>query len=510
FLFEFHDAIQHLAGATPARELVVKRALEYLDSLAKEAGNDPSLQRELATAYDKVANVQGAPYRDNLGNYQGALASYRKAVAIREQLRHESPSDEKLQREIGRDYGEIGDLLKVTGDLSAALASYEKALGVLRAIPNPSQDTQREIALVQTRYSTALIDGGEMQKAVENQQSALAVTAQLLQANPSDKELARDKAIQTMRLGDVYLNMGKLPDALAKQREASALFEALAVKTNAQSLRDLGVVYEHLATVRQKMGDKRGALEIELKAVAGDEDAAKADPSNALVRRDVYVGLYRLSTLQADVGDVAGALANLRKAIALCEAEAAANPASAEIRGDIGVFHFHLGDMLEKTGRIREALQHYQAALNIEQAMSDSDPKDLGKRGNVADDWIKVSDLRLTLGDSASALEGYHKAQAIWEQVVKEDPEGADGRNELARVYEKLGRCHSRQASRPGSPKQAMASWREAKSWYERSLAMWKDLQEQKKLSPDYEKNPAAVSEQLAKCAAALAQAGRS
>ncbi len=343
FLFEFHDAIQHLPGATPARELVVKRALEYLDSLAKEAGSDPTLQRELATAYDKVANVQGAPYRDNLGNYQGALASYRKALGIREQLRQGSKPDEKLQSEIGRDHGEIGDLLKVTGDLSAALASYEKALVVLRGIPNPSNETQREIALVQTRYSTALTESGEMAKAVENQQSALAVTDKLILANPSDRELARDQAIQTMRLGDDYQAMGRLPEALAKEREAVVLFEALAVKTNAQSLRDIGVVYEHLALVLQKMGDKRGAIELELKAVAGDEEAAKADPSNALVRRDVYVGLYRLATMQSGLGDLRGAMTNLRRAISLCESESVANPASAEIRGDPGGFQFSSG-----------------------------------------------------------------------------------------------------------------------------------------------------------------------
>src|SRR5437868_2177946 len=59
FLFEFHDAIKDLPGATSARELVVRRALDYLDSLANEAGNDEQLQRELATAYQKVGDVQG-------------------------------------------------------------------------------------------------------------------------------------------------------------------------------------------------------------------------------------------------------------------------------------------------------------------------------------------------------------------------------------------------------------------------------------------------------------------
>src|SRR5205085_11974025 len=57
FLFEFHDAIKDLPGATAARELVVRRALEYLDSLAGEAGGDAQLQRELATAYQKVGDV---------------------------------------------------------------------------------------------------------------------------------------------------------------------------------------------------------------------------------------------------------------------------------------------------------------------------------------------------------------------------------------------------------------------------------------------------------------------
>src|SRR5205085_1815355 len=82
FLFEFHDAIENLPGSTPARKLVVSKALEYLDKLAQEAGNDASLQRELAGAYEKVGDVQGNPYKANLGNSSGALESYRKALAI--------------------------------------------------------------------------------------------------------------------------------------------------------------------------------------------------------------------------------------------------------------------------------------------------------------------------------------------------------------------------------------------------------------------------------------------
>jgi non-specific serine/threonine protein kinase/serine/threonine-protein kinase len=55
-LFDMHDAIQTLPGATPARKLIVDRALQYLDALAKEAKGDLSLQRELAAAYEKVGD----------------------------------------------------------------------------------------------------------------------------------------------------------------------------------------------------------------------------------------------------------------------------------------------------------------------------------------------------------------------------------------------------------------------------------------------------------------------
>ena len=504
FLFDFHDAIQHLPGSTPARELVVKRALEYLDSLAAEAANDPQLQRELAAAYDKVANVQGAPYRSNLGNYPGALASYRKAIAIREQLA-QSSSEEKLHTEIGRDYGEVGDLLKVTGDLDGSIKSYEKALAILRALPNPGPETEREIALVQVRYGTALIDTGELTKAVENHQAALAMTDKLLAANPTDRELLRDRAIQTMRLGDVYRAMNRLPDSLAEQKNAVAQFEALAVKTNGQSMRDLAVGYDHLAMAMQKMGDKRGALETALKAVAGDEEAYKQDPNNALARRDVYVGRSRIAIMQSDVGDTKEALANMRQALALCEADAALNPDSTEIRSDLGIFHFRLAEMLQKLGRNREALGHLEKTLQMEEALSAASPKDMNLAGNVAEDWKEVSDLHMSLGDTAAALAGYQKSAEMWGKLVAANPEDVDGQNQLALALQKLGAYYGKQANTTSASTRSRMR-QEARNWYQKSLEKWQKLEQAKTLDPEYSKNPETVRRELAALAASLAE----
>ncbi|HEV2691123.1 MAG TPA: serine/threonine-protein kinase, partial [Bryobacteraceae bacterium] len=47
-LFEVHDEIADLAGASKARELVLNQSLAYLDALSKEAGSSGALQRDLA------------------------------------------------------------------------------------------------------------------------------------------------------------------------------------------------------------------------------------------------------------------------------------------------------------------------------------------------------------------------------------------------------------------------------------------------------------------------------
>ena len=50
FLFEFDDAIRDLPGSTPARALVVQRALQYLDDLSRAPEADHALRREFAEA----------------------------------------------------------------------------------------------------------------------------------------------------------------------------------------------------------------------------------------------------------------------------------------------------------------------------------------------------------------------------------------------------------------------------------------------------------------------------
>ena len=126
-MFEIHDSVKDLAGSTPTRRLIVSRALEYLDSLAHDAGGNIALQRELATAYEKIGDIQGNPYSANIGDSDGALTSYRKALQIRESFGTSAVTTE-TQMELGRSYRALGDIMEQKGDIEQMVREYRRSL----------------------------------------------------------------------------------------------------------------------------------------------------------------------------------------------------------------------------------------------------------------------------------------------------------------------------------------------------------------------------------------------
>jgi hypothetical protein len=81
-LTEFDDAIQQLPGSTGVQKLLVTRVLEHLDRVAADAHGDRQTQLDLASAYTRLAGLQGDSTQQNLGDSTGALVSVDKAIAL--------------------------------------------------------------------------------------------------------------------------------------------------------------------------------------------------------------------------------------------------------------------------------------------------------------------------------------------------------------------------------------------------------------------------------------------
>jgi serine/threonine protein kinase len=110
FLFDFHDRIERMRDVSEARELVLATGMEYIDGLARDAGPDPILRRELARAYEKFGDIYGYRHDNALGQPTIARESYRKAIALLEPMQRDGTIDTESALLLSRCYCSTGSL----------------------------------------------------------------------------------------------------------------------------------------------------------------------------------------------------------------------------------------------------------------------------------------------------------------------------------------------------------------------------------------------------------------
>ncbi|MBK9409505.1 MAG: hypothetical protein IPN47_15940 [Gemmatimonadetes bacterium] len=232
-LFDYHDAVVDLPGSTPVRERLVKDGLEYLDKLSAEASDDPSLQQELAAAYERMGDVQGGTLVASLGNTSGAIASYRKALSILEPLLRLDSTRLDTRGAIARVSRDLGMLLWETGDPQQALARTRQSLRMLESVAraNPAQQDLR-LRLHQSHdYLGMILAGvGDNSGARREYLAALAAIDSMPPNERDGTPARRGYSITTEHLGMLLLDMAELPAALDNVRRSLALRRELAAE----------------------------------------------------------------------------------------------------------------------------------------------------------------------------------------------------------------------------------------------------------------------------------------
>ena len=158
-VFGLDDRIQHLAGATQAREALVAASLEYLAGLARDTRGDLALMQELADGYWRVGRIQGVPIGLSLGNLAKAEDSLRNADHLLDAVLAARPRDRRaLQRSavVAQDRMIVADTERRKDD---ALAHARKSLTRMDALlesrlSNASRTEQRLRAVQQRRRRT--------------------------------------------------------------------------------------------------------------------------------------------------------------------------------------------------------------------------------------------------------------------------------------------------------------------------------------------------------------------
>ena len=414
-IFEMHDAIQYLPGSTPARNLLVKKGLTYLDGLARETGENPSLQSEIAAAYEKLGDVQGNLYRSNLGDTAGALESYSKSLAIREAVLRATPTSLEARAAVADSQSRIAVALLKIGDVPRALTTSRTALETRRAIAAQLPDSeaaQTNLGLGHDELADILVEGArDFARALEHYQQELSIFTSLSETNPADRQARRRVSIGTKKIGGILEEMGKIPEALEKYRYALSI----------------------------------------------DEAAATADPANTLGRRDLAIS------------------------------------------------QVNIGDILAKTGDLRRALGQYEKALEIDERLAADDPTDVRGLQYLASTLLKIGQTMSKLGDWAGAIASFNRAQTAEEACVAADPLDTRSRAALANFYNEFADLHASLAGDLRRTSRARrASWQDARAWYQKSLAIWLELERNGAVPLGNSMDPDKILRAIKRCDAAL------
>lgn len=459
FVFAVDDSVRNLAGSTTARQLIVKTGLEYLDSLAADAGNDVGLKLELAGAYEKIADVLGSPSEPNLGRAPAAIENYNKSRKMIEAVLAVRPKDIEALRVLAHVSGKAGDLYLSEGAAAAAAESFEagrKAIeaarsagvhdallefleggiymrrGDARADDDLAEATRmfelslaayqraerlerssryrRGVGVAFARVGRMRLFYGHTQAAVNALEESLRISRELSVENPHDQTMLRGYAIALMNSGDAQglpslINRNDPAEALRRYRAAKQIADTITAK-DAQSV--LGVTDALL--LRGRIGAML-ALSNPAEAIREFEDALRLVPRlGDTARRPnirTAVGLIhqRLALAHLARKEYTAGLKDAREAVALLEVD------EPSVSGNI-----ILGDLQKASGRPDEAVATWErSAAKVNGSLTDAKAN-----GLPASDLRDIADLFERLADhGANPCPRYRRAMDLLNICVK-------------------------------------------------------------------------------------------
>jgi tetratricopeptide (TPR) repeat protein len=295
------------------------KAVESLDNLAREGGDNSELQRDLVRAYVNLANVQGNLYSANLGNTSAAENLYRKALAIAEGLQRTDPNNSTATLDVALCNRKLADVLVAKGDRAGALDRYQGARRMIEAVvaANPSdQEALRGLVSVWGLIGNVYESLGDSGAAMESCQKSAEAARKWVSLDPSRRI---SLAFAMERVAFYGMLSGKGTNGEQTIEEALDVFRIQAAGANPSpnSRRNLADAYNKLALVQKSNGKMAAALASAEKSRAILEGLLTSDPQNTLYQIDLPEALRLEIQLDLLAGKKAEALRQTELALHL-------------------------------------------------------------------------------------------------------------------------------------------------------------------------------------------------
>ncbi len=465
FLFTFDSAIERLPGATPARQLIVNTALEYLDRLAHESAGDVSLTRELAAAYIKVGDLQGNPNFANLGDLTGAEQSYRKALTLRETLAQRAGYDLPARRDLAESFERLGDILYNRNELIEAEKLYRQALDIRAAwvaAGHYDKEARNDWAKSYDRLGQTRFWLGDVNGARDLYQQALKMREALATEFPQEYIFSRARCASHINIGDSYVQQDDYGRAIASYEQVRQIAEQ-AVNTNA---------------------------------------------NNAQAQRDLGMSHSKLGEALAWAEKLEESLAHHRTALTIRQQLALSDPTNKQAQRDLAVTHTLLGVLLAANKRLAEGQEHVRQSVKVFADIRRNDPTNATAIDDLSLAHNRLGRLLMDT-DPNAGLEHLRQSLALAEERAAKDQQDTAPLRAIASATQHLGENSARLAAdKTATVTQRIERWQQARSAFQRHLQVALVLQQRGALSEAEVASLEKVRGQLAEAETALAKGG--
>ena len=511
-IFDIHDSIQDLPGSTPARKLIVDRALQYLDSLSQESRGDLSLQRELGTAYERVGLVQGHYLQNSLGDTQGSLVSYQKALKIREQIAAKS-RDWNDSLALSQADRLVANQQWATGNYSDARKNIVSAVATSEALNNAHPKNPKVLQELALDYKTAgqihrsnyAGSVGDPERDRENYRKALATDEALLAINPDDL------GIQHAYANDLNYVGGTLEDpnaALACYNKELEIEQKLYQHSpETRYGRGIAVSYSHIGQTYEGMGDYRRSLDNYRQGLEVSKELVQVDPKNTFFQQSLAIAYANTAAALSKTGHKAQSLEYVENGLKIMRALVASAPENMQERGYLAAMVGTKGSTFMNLGKPDAALRALDEARSLYESFHKVDPKQTEALVDAAHCKEKMGEAASLLGNSKLSAEYFRQVLNFVEPVLLTQKPDPDVLYLAADSYSGLGDHELRKARQSRqSPAEKRESWIQARSWYLKSLDVWHRIEHPRHAAPrgfDVG-DPAKVAKSLQLCDAHL------
>jgi eukaryotic-like serine/threonine-protein kinase len=440
--FQPGGSLAHAAGLTTVRKSVDERSVETLERLLEETPGDENTQRELGTAYHRLALVQGTVFSANLGDRGRARATMEKALYLRERL-FEAHRDSPTDRAAFVDsLAYLGRMAISDGEPSEAYRVHIRAWNESKPLVARGQLGEPLRIAARTEYLLGIDLGGigysphlgDPAGALVYHTDSLKLLERWAKTQAPGQFIDVDIALRQELIAIDLARLGRFAEAEDHVRRAIAVLprEQPSVVT-AGDPRTWCLVrscYAWILTEEAQLarGAKveakgREALQVAREAVQGASKLVDADPANVRARLDLSIAEGVSGRATCLVGNLPSGTDRLDRVIDGQEKSLKVDATRAELRGALARHYLWAAACAVSSKNWSDADRRFKQAADLAAETVAAHSSDANARENLAAAFAGEAQILAHFGKKTEAEEMARKAAAEAQAILSLHPD---------------------------------------------------------------------------------------